>query len=275
MLKRKLIIYFFIGLVFLFCATPSARADFDGLRQEYLDKLSKYNEAYSQFLIAKNTYQTYKTLASLTQAIENAKSYLKVRDELIIKHFELLLARLDEINFTSLIISDAQKKIAQDEITFYTNHLGLIPAIATLKEVNASADQAQTQIPSSNLKSKQILAQILIAKVEKIKAVYEENTTATEELINNLKADFQTNQTPQMRTKIDKLDRWLVEVKNKKRLCEDKLTVIKTSLAALKPKDTDLENRFNEARIDITQASLYLKEGVSYMKEIEEEMKYE
>ena len=256
-------------IVILLGSPSLAFADFASAKSEYNDALTKYNQAYSDYLIAKNSHQTYQTLASLTEALEKSKIYLEKRDELIISHFGLLLEKIETSDFSSIILKESQKTVAGAEIAFYENHLGLIPALATLKDAAAAAAKSEAQIPSSNLRSKQILGQILIAKVDSLKYKYASLGASIEENINELKKNSSR------KTKIEKLERWMVEVKNKQKLCENKLAVIKTGLANLKVKSTNLEQEFNTLRIDITQSSLYLKEGVGFMKEILEEMKYE
>ncbi len=258
-------------LIFLFCyfaillgfgVTPTF-ADFAGLRSEYTQKLSEYNSAYSDYTVAKSTHATYQTLASLTQALDKSKIYLQKRDELIILHFQMLDAKIDETEFVSLVGKDSLKKLADDEITFFQNHLTVIPAIATLKDVTDAAKQAEAEIPLSNVKSKQILGKILIAKVESLKTDYEKLSSQVENQILSLKSNH------------DKLNRWLVEVKNKDTLCENNLLDTNQKLNSLQKQNIDVEKNFNEARIAIIQSNLYLKEGTNYMKEILNEIKYQ
>ncbi len=252
----KIIIVLFISCCLLFANTSIISADYNELKIEYSQKLAAYNTSYSDFQIAKSSYLTYKTLSALTKALDKAKDYLVKRDELIIKHFELLKEK-------------GATRLADDEITFYQNHLTLVPAIANLKDAETVAKKAEDQIILSNVKSKQILGQILIAKVQAIGDSYSaliNDSDGLEAKIVELKKSGNNT---------DKLERWLVEVKNKKILCETVLAQVSDKLNSLKAKAGDLEKDFNEARIDISQANLYLKEGANYIREILEEMKYQ
>ncbi len=253
---KKTFIFFLLFYYIFFKHPLISRADYSSLKIEYSQKLAEYNEAYSDYQIARGSYLTYKTLAALTQALEKSKTYLTKRDELIIKHFELLKEK-------------SNSKIADGEITFYRSHLSLITAIATLKDIETVAKKAEDQIPISNVRSKQILGQILISKVQEINNSYSNiinETSGLEAKIMELKKSGKNT---------DKLERWLVEVKNKKMLCETLLAQVNDRLNALKGNSASVEKDFNEMRIDISQANLYLKEGANYIKEILEEIKYD
>lgn len=258
MIAQKIIAIFIIFIIsfLLFAKTSPVMADYAALKIEYSQKLAAYNTSYSDFQIAKSSYLTYKTLSALTKALDKAKDYLVKRDELIIKHFELLKEK-------------GASPLADDEITFYQNHLTLVPAIATLKDAETVAKKAEDQIILSNVKSKQILGQILISKVQAIVDSY--STLINDQ--NGLEAKILELKNSGNNT--DKLERWLVEVKNKKMLCETVLAQVSDKLNSFKAKASDLEKDFNEARIDISQANLYLKEGTNYIREILEEMKYD
>lgn len=257
---------FFIAVFFVLCSmtgffAPQVSADYASLRTDYSQKLTEYNTALSNYQIAKNTYSTYQTLASLTKALDAAKVYLQNRDDLIIKHFEMLDTKIDNVSY---------KKIVNDEISFFQNHLNLIPAVATLKDVTSVAKKSEEEIVLANIKSKQILGQILINKINVLKTDYEDISVQLEAYVINLKS-----QPTFSKEKIDKLERWLVEVKNKKNLCETNLEKVSTKLNSFKKESMDLERDFNEVRINIIQANLYLKEGTNYMKEILAEIKYQ
>lgn len=245
-------------------------ADFNQTKQEYLDLLSKYNQAQSEYLIAKNTYQTYQTLAALTKALETSKTFLTRRDELLIKHFQLLNSKIEETEFSGLITKEGVKTLTDNEIVFFQNHLGLIPAIATLKDTTEASKKAEEEIVLANIKSKQILGKILIAKVQELSQTYAKLRTDVRNELEDAKSKPYFS-----KEKIDKIERWLVEVENKKVLCDNNLNRMANRLNGLKKESMDLEKDFNEARINIIQSSLYLKEGNNYMKEILEEMKYQ
>lgn len=258
--KKIILLSCIIVILFTIAASP-VFADYTTLRAEYSQKLAQYNTALSDYQIAKNTYSTYQTLASLTKALDASKIYLQKRDELIILHFQMLDTKIEDVS---------NKKIINDEISYFQNHLNLIPAIATLKDVTGVAKSAEEEIVFASIKSKQTLGQILINKINALKNDYEDTSSKLEAYVINLKS-----QPTFAKEKTDKLERWLVEVKNKKNICESNLEKVSKQLSLFKKESLALERDFNEVRINIIQANLYLKEGTNYMQEILTEIKYQ
>lgn len=268
-LKKITTLLFFASLFFAF--RSQTLADFNGLKAEYSQKLVEHGAALSEYNVAKNTYETYQTLSSLTQVLQKSKNYLKVRDELVIKHFELLNAKIDEMEFTDPKIKESQKEIISSEISFFQSHLSLLQGVATVQDINTVSEKAEDEIKLANIKSKQILGNILTAKVNLIKVPY---TNLTNKISEEIAAIKSKGLKP--KTSVEKLERWLVEVNNKKILSDNNTAQNLNDLTELsKDNNQDIEKQFDTIRINIIQGYLYLKEGTGYMKEILNEIKYE
>jgi hypothetical protein len=267
MLKKLLLLIFIFNLLII---VPPAKADFNSLNQEYTQNLSDNNAALNDYKIAKNTYETYYTLSALTQVLEKSKTYMQTRDNLIIKHFNLLNAKLDMTEM-SAEQKDSLKGISDSEITFFENHLTLIQSISTINDINTISGKAESEIKNANIKSKQILGNILVGKVNSLLIPYATLMQDTEKEIGDLKS---RNLKPQ--TTIDKLERWLVEVKNKKILTENNIAQNLSDLSNLgKNSGQDIDKQFDVIRINIIQSQLYLKEGTNFISEILDEIKYQ
>lgn len=257
-----------IASLIFFAFTSPVRAD---LKSDYAASLSDYNSSLTEYKIAKSTYETYRTLSSLTKVLEKSKTFLEKRDALVIKHFELLQAKIDEMEFNGTQNKDALKEIIVGEITFFDNHRTLIPAISTVKDVNTVAKKAEDEITLANVKSKQILGNILVAKVNALRTPYNELFQQIQDEVTSLKT---RGIRPQ--SSIDKLERWLVEVNNKRTLAENNALQNINDLDKLNARSgQDVEKKFDEIRINIIQGYLYLKEGTNFMEEILNEIKYE
>lgn len=266
---KKILFSFILSLLLICNFRLRAHADFASQKTEFTQKLEEYNSSYSDFQIAKNSYETYQTLSSLTQALDKSKIYLAKRDELIIKHFQLLVAKINETDFKDENSKVSLIQKATDEISFFESHVNLIPAIATINDVTTSAGNAEGEIPLSNIRSKQILGEILIEKVRLIILDYDANTKNLAQQISEIKSKSE-----KPKTITDKWERWLVEINNKRVLSENNLTEASNELSILK-KDEDFGKKFDKIRINIVQGNLYLKEGTNFMEEILEEMKYQ
>lgn len=263
---KRFFVGFLLALLAFIFLPKGIFADLAGLQSEYSQALADFNKAYSSFQIAKNSYQTYKTLAAKTESLTKTKDLMEKKDTLIMKHFAFLKEKVN----SSIGISDEEKKYlfeqADREILFYQNHLSLIPAISTLKDAVTQNNKITDQIKLTDIKSKQILGQVLIDKVlfsereyDQLSALFEEITMTDKRISPN---------------KQEKIRRWLLEVKNKKILCDNLLASAQKKLAAFKIRD-EVNQAFNNVRIEINQANLYLKEGSSYLNEIKEELKYD
>jgi hypothetical protein len=261
--------FIFLLIFFTFSISP-AFADLNSLSEEYTKLLSANNTASTEYKIAKNTYETYYTLSSLTQVLQKSKAYLETRDNLIIKHFAMLNAKLDLVNIDNNQ-KDSLIQILNSEVTFFTNHLTLIQSISTINDVNNVSKKAEGEFIQANIKSKQILGNILISKVSATLTPYTNLMQDVENKIADLKLRKLKNQTT-----IDKLERWMVEVKNKKILAENNISQNLNDLSNLsKSNEQNIEKNFDEIRINIIQGHLYLKEGTNFMSEILTEIKYQ
>lgn len=270
-MKLKTSIFFFLTF-FLFCTfLPVSADDFGNLQKDYSNLLSTYNSTLSDYQVANNTYDTYKTLSSLTQVLEKSKIFLMARDDLLIKHFELLNAKIDLTNLEDAAKKDSLKQIAGSEITFFTNHKSLVTQVATTLDVNNLAGKAEEEIPQANVKSKQILGNILNQKVASLEIPYLDLYNGLGGQIDEIKSKKMLPQ-----SEIDKLGRWMVEVNNKKILADNNAIQNLSDLYKLGTNNgQDVDKNFDTIRINIIQGSLYLKEGVNFMTEILNEIKYQ
>lgn len=265
---RKIICFLLIFFLSAVILPTSVRAD---LKSDYATALSDYNSSLSEYKIAKSTYETYRTLSSLTKILEKSKTFLEKRDALVIKHFELLQQKVDQTEFNQTQSKDALKEIIANEITFFQTHETLIPAISTIKDVNSVAKKAEDEITLANVKSKQILGNILVAKVNALRTPYTEIFQQIQNEVESLKTRGIRSQ-----PSIDKLERWLVEVNNKRILAENNALQNINDLDKLSARSgQDVEKKFDTIRINIIQGYLYLKEGTNFMGEILNEIKYE
>lgn len=266
---KKILLSFILSLIFTGSFTLRVSADFNQQKVEFTQKLEEYNASYSEFQIAKSSFETYKTLSALTQALEKSKTYLKKRDELIIEHFQLLVAKINEIDFKNEPVKNSLIQKAADEIIFFESHGNLISAIATINDVNTSASGAEGEITLSNIRSKQLLGEILITKIRLIILDYNKTEADITNKINEIKTKSE-----RIKTITDKWERWLVEINNKRILAENNLSEASSDLALLK-KDENVGKKFDQIRVNIVQSNLYLKEGTNFIEEILEEMKYD
>jgi len=248
---------FFIFYFLFFIFYTSVSADFERAYQDYLYQYDQYRISLTNFLTAKNRFLTYKTLTSQTEALSATKTFLEARDQIIATYLQMLLVRSPRESF---------KKLLEEEIAFFSDHKTKIPAVGTLADAVRLSEMVEEHFPMTEVLERQVLANILIAKVQTFESRLAGLEAGFEEKINTAKAQGKDVAT---------LERWLLATGNKRLLAHDKLDQASTLADKLKPeKSTQISEEFGKIQILIFEANQYLKEAAAYLKEIKEELKY-
>lgn len=112
---------------------------------DYRFALQKYREAHKDYLAAKNSYFSFNTLNSRTEAIDKTKALLTQRDEMMRTYmFALRMSVLENPGIDDEVKRELDKDIIEQE-TFLMRHRAKVPAISGLDEVeSASAEFAES-----------------------------------------------------------------------------------------------------------------------------------
>jgi hypothetical protein len=243
-------------LIFLIHFCP-VRADFNQAYQDYVNQYDRYRKDLTAFLTAKNRYFTYKTLVSQNEALSATKTFLEARDETLVVYLKMLLERNPQTDL---------KPIVDDEITFYENHKGRISAIATLKDADQISQKVDEHLPATEITSKKFVAKVIIDKVRTLENRVTVAQNSYEEEINQIRVQGGN---------VTTAERWLLEARQKSQLCEEKLDGAGALTEKLQPSGVAyLGKSYGDIQQEISEANQYLKEAVSFLKEIKEELKY-
>lgn len=257
-LMKKFLPIFLILVICYMLGVTYIRADFDRAYQDYLYQYDQYRKNLTIFLSAKNRYLTYGTLTSQTEALIATKSFLEARDVVSTTYLQMLLEKNPD---------ESYKKLIGDELTFFTNHKALIPAVGSLNDGVDVSEKFDEHFPLTKVIARQTIANIILGKIQNLDNRLANLTTGSEEKINSLK-----NQGKDVTT----LERWLLETKNKRLLSQQKFNEAQNQAAKLKPTKYSIESseNFDKVQILIFESNQYLKEATAYLKEIKEELKY-
>lgn len=232
-------------------------ADFDSAYQSYLSQYDQYRLALSNYQTAKNRYLTYQTLTSQSEALDNTKTFLAARDQTLILYLQLLLEKNPDESYLNLL---------NQEISFYKDHLNTIAAVGKLDDAVAVSTKAKEHFSQTEALSRQTIVNIILNKLKNISGNQNKIESGFEEKIN-----FVKNQGKETTT----LERWTLSFKGKQLLVNQKMEEAQALSDKLEPKSSDqLSRDFSKIQTVIYDANQYLKEGTSFLVEIEKELKY-
>jgi hypothetical protein len=234
-----------------------ANASFEEDYRGYLQTYDAYRAAHGAYLTTRNQYLQYGTLNSQNDALSAVKTFLSLRDDVLLSHLSLLRSR----NVDPFLVPQLD-----DGDKFLQTHKSKVPAIGSLDDaVNFSNEVEEKDLYFQSI-SKKTLATMLVSKVEnqKLRFLLLENEAT--ELIGKLRIENKDVAT---------LERWLIDAKTKQSLAEDKINQIHSTISTIDGRSADqIGSSFSEVQKNILEANQYVREGLQYLNELLESMRY-
>src|SRR3989344_509591 len=131
-MRRMLFLPVLLMLVLL-VALP-VKASSQQAYQDYLYQLDVYRQTYTDFAVAKNEYEKFKSLTSQSAALTKTIGMLTQRDVLLRAYLSLLNEKLNEDRVLSQTEKQLYQTVISNEITFLAEHAGRIPSIGSLDD---------------------------------------------------------------------------------------------------------------------------------------------
>ena len=127
-------------------------------RQDYTFQYTKYRDAQEKYLVAKSTFETFKTAVAKGEAFVKTKEYLAQIDNVYVAY--LLLVK-EQGNYIDWGQEEPQKaeifKLIDSQITYFQDHPKQIETAQTLEDLPALAkntkDYTQTILPGKIYKA--------------------------------------------------------------------------------------------------------------------------
>lgn len=264
---RKFLVLLLFVLTTAFM-TPTVFASTQQAYNDYLYQFDVYRQKYSDFQVAKNEYQKFKSLASQTTALAAAKTMLTQRDLLLKAYLLLLNEALNEDQGLTAVNKQLYQSLIRNEITFLDNHSQLIPSIASIEDAITVGAQLESHYQILQTSMRQIITGISLGKLMVLSRSFDQNYQAAQTLVNTNAGLF----TPE---KVGTINRWLLQISNKRTLYQQKINEIlglNTQLSSIDP--NELERKFNEITRKVGEARQYLLEGTSFLGEVVVALKY-
>lgn len=255
-MKRILSVLFLLTTFYLLLATYS-RADFDSAYQTYLSKYDQYRLALSDYQTARNRYLTYQTLSSQSEALDKTKTFLQNRNQTMILYLKLLLEKHPEENY---------RKLLNEDLIFYQDHLNTIDAVGNLEDAVSISNKAKEHFFRTEVISRQTIVNILLNKLKNIEINQNKIKLGFEEKINFLRNNGKD---------VTTLERWFLSFNGKQQFVSQKMQEAQALAGKLAPASSNqLTRDFSKIQTAIYDANQYLKEGTSFLVEINKEIKY-
>ncbi|MEK7166727.1 MAG: hypothetical protein AAB874_08010 [Patescibacteria group bacterium] len=236
--------------------TP-AKADFQSDYQGFLKTYDSYRSAHTQYLTTKNQYLQYGTLTAQNEALIAVKNFLSQRNGVLLSFISLLRLKNADQSYATLL---------NEEEVFLLGHQNRIPSVSTLDDSVRISQEAESRDNTFQTVSRKIAATIIISKVESLYLRYQLLDGEAQHLIQILKTQGKDTA---------RLERWVLDAKNKALLAEQKLFEARNKTDVLSGFGVDqLSKSYINVQFTIFEAKQYITEALAFMTELKESIKY-
>ena len=263
----KIVILFFVFIFTLpLFHSPALTQEFDFNRafNDYVYNYNLYRSTHLDYITAKSEYQSYNTLTSKTKALEATRKMLQQRAKAFETYLTSLRTKLKEETGVSTYKQSLYFLKLDDEITWQKQHQSFLTTPSTIEDLIKESRKLENRYPSTSVINYQALGVVLEGKEIYLREEVEELIDLVEKKINEIKASGEDTQI---------MERWLIEAKQKIVLSQQKQAEAETILSSMEPKDTGKAKNYDQARHLFSESNQYLKEAVSFLKEIIREVK--
>lgn len=266
-MKRSLVIVFTF-LALLFVPMTQVQATSAQAYQDYLFQFDSYRQKLSEFKVAKNEYEKFRSLTSETTALEKTKLMLAQRDQLLRAYLFLLNEKLNEDKGLRATEKSLYQTLINNEVKFLDAHTALIPSIGSLDDATEVSEQLESHYDVLQVSIRQILTGIALGQLATLHVEYDRTLSVGQQVVGMYGGTFDPG-------KQSILNRWLLQIGNKRSLYQQKIDAITGSASQLsKMNEQELDRKFNELLQGAAEARQYLAEGASFMGELITALKY-
>lgn len=258
----------FFSLLIARYSLSAVQASSQQAYQDYLFQSDTYRQKYSEFQVAKNEYLKFKTLAAETSALEKTKAMLAQRDQLLRAYLLLLNERLNEdAGLTGATKGQYQTMIA-NEVKFLESHASLIPSIGSIEDGQKVSEELESHYTILQTSVRQIITGLSLGQLALLSRQFDQVMRDAQNTVTAATGTFTLE-------KQATLNRWLLQITNKRALAQQKIDSITQANAQLEGNDVDeLDSKFRELGRQVSEARQYLVEGASFLGELKNALKY-
>lgn len=264
----KKILSIIIFIIIFRSLTSSVFASSQQAYQDYQYQFDLYRQRLSDYQVALNQYQQFKSLSAQQDAIDKVKLYLAQRDMVGKTYFLFLNEKLNENPGLSSGEKAVYRAILTNQIAFLDQNAVLVPSVASFDDAVNVSEKFETNYETMQSAYRQIIASIELGYLNYFAKRFEDTAVHAQALINAARSDI----TPEKKAV---LDRWLLALSNKRSLYQQKANSIRSSIAKIVGDVQQQDRLFGQVQITINAARQDIVDAASYLREIEIALTYD
>ncbi len=260
----------FFVLLLLFLALPMTLifATTEQARKDYQFQFDLYRQKNTEFQVAKNEYQKFKTLTSQTTALDKTKSMLSQRDQLLHSYLSFLAEKLAEDQGVSPSVKQQYISILQNELIFLEKHAQTIPSIGSIEDSENVSQELESHYLVLSSSIRQILNGLSVGQLSILGSKFDTVVRDSQLIMSTVGGSLSP-------AKQQTINRWILQIQNKRQFFQQKVDAIVVANSQLTGLDMeDLDNKFSDIQQTTAEARAYLVEGASFMIELKNALKY-
>lgn len=253
----------------LWFAPPRVQASYEQSYQDYLFQFDLYRKTQADFQVAKNEYLKFKTLQSETTALEKTRVMLSQRDQLLRAYLFVLNEKLNDPNAGLSSITRGQyQTILGNEVKFLESHIQKIPSVGSIQDADRVSDELESHYMVLQTSVRQILVGLTLGQLSILANHYDDLVTDAKTLMINYGPTLTSQEQ-------ETINRWVLQIENKRNFYQQKADAIALQSTSMDPSDTrQLDEQYNKLVRGMSEARQYLVEGVSFISELRNSLKY-
>lgn len=259
-MKKFLVILLISGLALCGSAVLAEEFDYPRAYQDYEYNYSVYQRAHDDYVLAKARYLQYQTLVSEDEAKKVTLSMLQARDEVVKTLLTAIRMRIRENKGLADSEKESLYKSIDPEVKFYEEHKTKLGSAGSLADLARDSDVAKEHYNSiTNLVIYSSLVSVSTGKTSHERKQLEKIILDLKIKVVDIKLAGDKD--------VSFLDRLFIDIENKFLRSRDKEIQARETILSGEKSFKDKTEYYNEAISGIQGSFLYLKEGVSYLKE--------
>lgn len=237
--------------------------------QDYLYQFDVYRQRYSEFQIAKNEYLKFKTLTSQAAAVEKTRLMLAQRAQFLRAYLLLLKEKINETPTMAGPERQTYLTLIDNEVSFLDNHSLLVPSVSSVEDATRVSGDLENHYIILHRAIRQTIIGISLAQLTGMSQDYDIALTNSRNLLSANPGSFTLE-------KQATIDRWVLQITNKRTLFQKKYDLIVSTNNSLNSNDiNELNQKFAEMLKFVSEARQELLDGSSYMKELINTLRYQ
>jgi hypothetical protein len=237
--------------------------------QDYLYQFDLYRQKYSDFQVAKNAYEKFKTLESQSTALSATKFMLSQRDLLLHAYLVFLFERVVEQPGITPINKQLYQSLLTNELAFLEEQTNLVSSINSIDDAVTTSEQLESHYQILQGTIREIIAGISLGQLSVISQNFDRQVTVAQSIFTQNAGLLSTD-------KKSTINSWILQITNKRSLYQQKIDEINAAVANLANSNdaSDLDQKFSEIIVKIGEAKQYLSDSIANLGEVATAMQY-